>query len=130
MPPPPMPGWNDPVATGTRSPIFSVAFCPSSARICGFWMILVLLSLNNAVAVAGGIVTWKSVAFRLARVFRLMLFDDDDVLVVVVPVVVVVVGVVFMLFCSATVTLVGGLTPRVCILSRLTRITANSISHY
>src|ERR1022692_3282571 len=31
MPTPPIPGWNDPVATGTRSPIFSVAFCPSSA---------------------------------------------------------------------------------------------------
>jgi hypothetical protein len=36
MPTPPMPGWNDPVATGTRSPIFSVAFWPSSARTCGF----------------------------------------------------------------------------------------------
>src|SRR5450759_3534396 len=89
-------------------------------------MILVLLSLNNAVAVAGGIVTWKSVAFRLAIVFRLMPVVDD-VLVVVVPVVVLVVGV-FMLFCSATVTLVGGLTPRVCILERLTCMTATSIS--
>jgi len=26
MPTPPMPGWNEPVATGTRSPIFSDAF--------------------------------------------------------------------------------------------------------
>src|SRR5271166_5167188 len=106
----PIPDENDPVAMGTRSPIFSDAFCPSSARICGFWMILVLLSLNNAVAVACGIVTWKSVAFRLARVFRLMPLLEVDV-VVVLPVVLV--PVVLMLFCSCTERLVGGLIPRV-----------------
>src|SRR6266478_3525187 len=100
-----MPGWNDPVATGTRSPIFNVAFCPSRARICGFWMILVLESLNNAVAVAGGIVTWKSVAFRLAMVFRLIPVVEDVVELVVE--VLVVLLVVLTLFCSATVTLVG-----------------------
>ena len=33
---PPMPGWNEPVAMGTRSPIFNVAFWPSTERICGF----------------------------------------------------------------------------------------------
>src|SRR5215470_10080389 len=73
MPTPPIPGWKDPVATGTRSPIFRVAFCPSSARICGFWMILVLLSPIIAEAVMGGIVIVKSVALRLPIRFRLML---------------------------------------------------------
>src|SRR5665811_276323 len=107
MPTPPMPGWNDPVATGTRSPIFSVAFCPSKARICGFWMIFVFESPNNAVAVAAGIVTWKSVAFRLASVFRLMPFEDDGVVLVVVVVEVEV----FTLGCSCTEALVGGLMP-------------------
>src|SRR5260370_15173280 len=69
---PPMPGWNEPVATGTLSPIFNDAFWPSTARICGFWINRVLLSENSAVMVAGVIVTWKSVAFRLAREFRLI----------------------------------------------------------
>jgi len=43
---------------------FEDAFWPSKARICGFWMSLVLLSLNSAVTEACGMVTWKSVAFR------------------------------------------------------------------
>jgi len=34
---------------------------------------LVLLSLKSAVTEACGIVTWKSVAFRLARLLRLIL---------------------------------------------------------
>src|SRR5580704_12486577 len=110
MPTPPMPGWNDPVATGTRSPIFSEAFCPSTARICGFWMSFVLLSLARAVRVAGVMVTWKSVAFRFARAFRLMellpLLEEGVVGVVVVPLVVVVV---LIFCCRATVALVGGL---------------------
>src|SRR5208337_3243116 len=127
MPTPPMPGWNDPVATGTRSPIFKVAFCPSSARICGFWMILVSLSLNNAVADACGIVTWKSVAFRLARVFRLMLFVDDEPELGV-PVGFVDEPEVLTLGCSVTEALVGGLIPSLCARSRLTCITATSIS--
>src|SRR5208337_4560657 len=108
----PIPDENDPVAMGTRSPIFSEAFCPSKARICGFWMILVSLELNNAVAVACGIVTWKSVAFRLAIVFRLSPLPVDEEPVVV-PVVLVVVEV-LTLGCSATVKLVGGLIPSVC----------------
>jgi hypothetical protein len=58
------------------------------------------VSLINAVAEACGIVTWKSVAFKLASEFRLMPLDPDDVEVVVV-VVEVVVGVVVILFCSA-----------------------------
>src|ERR1035438_1184051 len=56
-----------PVAIGTRSPILIDAFCPSTDRICGFWMIFVLLSVNKAVALALEIVAVKSVAFRLAR---------------------------------------------------------------
>src|SRR5208282_4168580 len=99
MPTPPIPGWNDPVATGTRSPIFNVAFCPSRARICGLWMTLVSLSLINADAVACGIVTWKSVAFRLASEFRLMPFVvDDEVVVVLLELV----ELVLTLGCSAT----------------------------
>src|SRR6266581_7844761 len=117
MPTPPMPGWNDPVATGTRSPILSEAFCPSTARIWGFWISFTLLSLNKAVAVAGGIVTVKSVAFRFPIRLRLIWLG---VPVVVVPVVVVPVPVVvLMLFCNATLALVGGLMPKLRILSRL-----------
>src|SRR5713101_3804194 len=112
IPTPPMPGWNEPVATGTRSPILSEAFCPSTARICGFWIILVVLSLNSAVAVAGVIVTVKSVAFRFPSRFRLIELDVPEevlgVVVVVVPVVVGVVVVVLMLGCKVTVALVGG----------------------
>src|ERR1700674_3038764 len=122
-----MPGWNDPVATGTRSPIFNVAFCPSSARIGGFWMIFVLLSPNNAIAVADGIVTWKSVAFRLARGFRLMPPEVDDV-VLVVEVVEVLLVVLLILGCSCRVARVGGLIQSLCLLSRLTCMTAPSIS--
>src|ERR1700691_2075260 len=73
MPTPPMPGWNEPVATGTRSPIFSEAFCPSEARICGCWISLLLLSVIRKFAVAVGIVTSKLVAFRFARLFRLIM---------------------------------------------------------
>ena len=80
-----------------------------------------LLSLNSAVAVAAGIVTVKSVAFKLPNRFRLTWLAVPEVVVVVpvveVPVVLVVV---LRLFCRATVALVGGLIPRVCALSRLT----------
>src|SRR6516162_10959048 len=72
MPTPPIPGWKDPVATGMRCPIFREAFWPSSARICGCWRILVLLSLYRKLAVAGGMVTWKFVAFRCAKLLRLI----------------------------------------------------------
>src|ERR1039458_8651535 len=101
MPTPPMPGWNEPVATGTRSPIFSEAFWPSAARICGCWMSLLLLSLIRKFAVADGIVTWKLVALRWAKLFRLML-PVPVVGVVVVPVVpvVVVLVVVTLLSCN------------------------------
>src|SRR6266850_1622142 len=117
-----MPGWNEPVATGTRSPIFSVAFCPSKARIWGFWMSLVLVSLNSAVALAGGMVTWKLVASRLANWFRLMVLAEPLLLLlfpVPVPPVPVLV-LVLILGCRANVALVGGLMPRLRILSRLT----------
>ena len=49
-------------------------------------MSLVLLSLKSAVAVAAGMVTWKSVASRLASRFRLMPFDEPDPVPVPVPV--------------------------------------------
>src|SRR5882762_10072644 len=127
MPTPPMPGWNEPVATGTRSPILSEAFWPSRARIWGFWMSLVLLSLKRACTEACGMVTWKSVAFKLAKLLRLMLplllelfeevlelellEEDDD-------------GVT--LGCSVTLADVGGLMPRFRTLSRLTCMMATS----
>src|SRR5439155_24572319 len=129
MPTPPIPGWNEPVATGTRSPIFSEAFCPSTARICGFWMSFVLLSENKAVAVAGLIVTAKSVAFRLPRRFKLIWLEPDVLLVFVVvgiPLLLLFVVVVLMLLWSAIVALVGGLMPSVRVLSRLTCMTATS----
>src|SRR6202034_4006056 len=127
MPTPPMPGWNDPVATGTRSPIFSEAFCPSRARICGFWISLVSLLLITADKLAEGIVTWKSVAFRLPKVLRLSPLVVLEVEVVVL-VVAVVLGVVVeaILLCRVTVALVGGLKPRVLERSLLTCITAMS----
>src|SRR5712672_4836696 len=98
MPTPPIPGWNDLVATGTRSPILSDAFWPSSARICGFWISLVSVSLITSERLAEGMVTWKSVAFRLPSVFRLRPPVLDPVVVgVVTPVVGLVVGVVVLL---------------------------------
>src|SRR5579864_9767440 len=130
MPTPPIPGWNEPVATGTRSPIFSVAFCPSTERICGFWISLVLLSENRALTLAELIVTWKSVALRFASEFKLieplLLFVVVPLVtpfVVVVPLVVVVV-VVFTFGCNCTVMLVGGFTPSVRFLSLLIWSTA------
>src|SRR6202022_2419886 len=109
-----MPGWNEPVATGTRSPILRLAFWPSSARICGFCNSLVSLSLISADRFAAGMLTVKSVAFRFPSWFRLSWLEELDVIgvVVVVPFVVVVVGVVVLiLFCRVTVALVGGLMP-------------------
>src|SRR5579864_345639 len=134
MPTPPIPGWNDPVATGTRSPIFSVAFWPSRARTCGFWISLVSLLLRTADRLAEGMVTWKSVAFRLPRVLRFNPVLLEPVVVgevVVVPViglvVVVLVVVLLMLLCNVRVALVGGFNPRVRDLSLLTCITAMSM---
>src|ERR1700722_12592297 len=66
-----IPDWKEPVATGTRSPILSDAFSPFRERICGFWMILVLLSVNKADASGLETVAAKSVAFRLARESKL-----------------------------------------------------------
>ena len=48
-------------------------------------MILVLLSLYRNVAVAGGMVTWKLVAFRCARLFRLIVPAVLPVVVVTDP---------------------------------------------
>src|SRR5215831_12108762 len=113
MPTPPIPGWKDPVAIGMRSPILRVAFWPSTDRSCGFCINFVFVSEKSAVTVAWEMVTWKSVAFRLASEFRLI----DPLFVVVVGVVVVPVGVVVVLVitfgCNCTDMLVGGLIPRV-----------------
>src|SRR5258708_22927187 len=95
-------------------------------------MILVLVSLNIAVAVAEGIVTVKSVAFRLPSRFKLTWLGVPLVppfVFVVVVVVVVPVVVLLMLFCNATVALVGGFNPRFRMRSLLTCITAISTSH-
>jgi len=81
--------------------------------------------------VACGIVMVKSVAFKLLIWFRLSWFGVPVVLavepvvrlLVVLPVFVVVL---VMLFCKATVALVGGLMPRVLDLSRLICSTATS----
>src|SRR6185369_3039498 len=91
-------------------------------------MILVLLSLKSAVAVAGGMVTVKSVAFKFPSRFRLMLLLPLlPLLVEVVVPLLVVEGMVLVIFsCRATVALVGGLIPRLRVLSRLTCITATS----
>src|SRR6516162_5700625 len=128
MPTPPMPGWNDPVATGTRWPILSDAFCPSSARICGCCRILVLLSLYRNDAVAGGTVTWKFVALICARLLRLIVPGVLPVVVVTLPFPVptfdpdVEVEVV-VLSTSDTETFVGGVMPRSRNLLRVTCMT-------
>ncbi len=44
-----------PVATGTRSPIFNVAFCPSTERSCGRCRMVVLLSVNIMATLIEGI---------------------------------------------------------------------------
>src|ERR1035437_6468623 len=109
-----MPGWNEPVATGTRSPIFNEAFWPSEARICGWLISLLSLSLYKKFAVAAGMVTWKFVALRCARLFRLRLPVVPVVAVPPVPALpfTVVVVVVVLFACNCTLTLVGGLMPR------------------
>src|SRR6516165_1653192 len=92
-------------------------------------MSLVSLSENKAVAVAGGMVTVKSVAFRLPNVFRLTPVGEVVLVAGVVvgrPVVGLVVVVVLMFGCSWTVAEVGGLMPKVRDLSRLICITATS----
>src|ERR1700689_4553484 len=113
MPRPPMPGWNEPGATGPRSPIFSEAFWPSEARISGCWINLLLLSVIRKLAVAEGMVTSKLVAFRCPRLFRLI-WAAGDVLVVAVavapePVVAVVLELLALLSCKLILTLAGGL---------------------
>src|SRR5258708_11380690 len=118
-----IPDWNEPVATGTRSPILSDAFWPFRDRICGFWMILVLLSVNKAVALALDIVAAKSVAFRLASEFKLMPVPE---LLLLVDVLELLLELVLILACNWTEALVGALIPRVCVLSRLTSINAKS----
>ena len=84
------------------------------------------MSLNSAVADACGIVTWKSVAFRLASEFRLMPLVVDEVAEL--EELELLELELLMLGCSVTEALVGGLIPSLCALSRLTCITATSIS--
>src|SRR3954463_1611222 len=132
IPTPPMPGWNEPVATGTRSPIFSVAFVWLSARTCGFWMILVFESLIRNATEALGILTTKSFDVRLASLFSVicgLLAAGVVVGVAGVPLALVAgVVVVVMLFCNVTDAWLGGLIPNCRILSRLTCMTATSTS--
>src|ERR1017187_8774176 len=90
-------------------------------------MSFVSLLLITADRLADGIVTWKSVAFRLPSVFRFSPVVDPVVVATPVEVVPVVVGVVvFRLLCSVTVALVGGLRPNVRDLSLLTCMMAMS----
>src|SRR6516225_196979 len=94
-------------------------------------MILVSLSLNRKFAVAGGMVTWKFVAFRWPRVFRLIVPGVAPVVLVTeplpVPTLVPVVVVVWLkLSINVTVALVGGLITRSCNLSRFTCMIATS----
>src|SRR6266566_3308009 len=91
-------------------------------------MSLVLLSENNALIVAGVMVTWKSVALRFANEFRLMepVEEDEFVLVLLELLFELELFVVVTLGCNCTVMLVGGLTPSVRFLSRLICITATS----
>src|SRR5690348_7109671 len=63
------PVWYDPVAIGIRSPIFSVASCPSEARMRGFCNILVELLVSSRFACACPIDTAKLVPFRCAKLF-------------------------------------------------------------
>jgi len=108
---------------GRRSPIFREAFWLSSERICGFWINLVSVSPITVDRLAEGIVTAKLLAFRVARVFRLIPAGVLDV----VEVVVVLEETGFRLLCSAREALVGGLKPRVLERSLLICITAMSM---
>src|SRR5262245_19325979 len=91
-------------------------------------MILVFASVKSAVKFAAGIDTWKSLALRFARSFRLMVLV---VVVVLVPVFVLLL-LLLLLFVVVTCGLrateieVGGWTPRVRALSRRTCMTAIS----
>src|SRR5579864_8164398 len=61
---PPKPLWNEPVAIGTRSPIFRDAFSLSITRTWGRWITLVLLSEASSENEMPGIDTAKSPARR------------------------------------------------------------------
>jgi hypothetical protein len=69
-----------PTAIGTLSPIFSVAFCPSTERNCGRCRTFVSLSVIKNATLDDGIETAKSVAFRCPRLFSV----KPEVLVAVV----------------------------------------------
>ena len=95
-------------------------------------MILVLLSVSKAVALALEIVAAKSVAFKLAKEFKLMplpeLLVELDELFEVTELLELLLELVLILLCNWTEALVGGLIPRVRDLSRLTSISAKSIT--
>src|ERR1019366_262078 len=93
MPTPPMPGWKLPLAVGTRSPIFSVAFTPSTERTCGACSTLVRASLSVACNRAPGRVVEKSELARCPRLDRGMELPVALELVVVGVVVAMEVGV-------------------------------------
>ena len=67
-----VPAEYEPVATGIFDPIFSVACCPSVARIRGFCNTRVSESDSSAFTVPPVIDTAKFVAFRLPSVFSVI----------------------------------------------------------
>src|ERR1035441_8169728 len=83
MPTPPMPGWKLPLAVGTRSPMLSVAFTPSTERTCGACSTLVRALLRVACNRAPGRVVEKSELARCARFESGMELPVDVELVVV-----------------------------------------------
>src|SRR5208282_1294039 len=97
--------------------ILREAFWPSEARIWGWVMSLLVLSVSKKLAVAAGMVTAKFVALRLASWFKVMVPVAAPVVVVTLPfpvptLVPVVEVVVLVLLCKATVMLAGGWMPR------------------
>src|SRR5271157_6490279 len=84
MPTPPMPGWKLPLAVGTRSPMLSVAFTPSTERTCGACSTLVRASLSVACSRAPGRVVEKSALARCPRLDSGM--EEAELLVLVVVV--------------------------------------------
>src|SRR5215472_2676979 len=78
---------NEPVAIGILSPILSVAFSLSKDLTRGLCMILLLLSVNNAVALMGSSWTAQLLRLRCSRLSKVRGLVVVVVVVVVPPVV-------------------------------------------